>query len=159
MDPYMCERYILDDQQLKDVFHMLDMDRDGFLGRSEIGALLRNSNYESTMKELNFIFEEVDTNDNGKITGTSFLSFMKPPENISITLNQLEDKFDKYANSLKDKDGVITKENMKQIVKELDFQHDEDHLINVFDAADSNKDGFINFHEFILLLRRVRFCC
>uniref|UniRef100_A0A0N5C1X2 EF-hand domain-containing protein n=1 Tax=Strongyloides papillosus TaxID=174720 RepID=A0A0N5C1X2_STREA len=152
---YICERYILDDRQLVDVFHMLDLDKDGLLGRGEIGALLRQSNYEANSKELRLIFDEVDTNENGKINENSFMSFMKPPENQNITIRQLEDKFDKFAS----KEDSINIDDMKNIIKELDFQHDDDHLSKTFDAADSNKDGLINFHEFVLILRRIRFCC
>ncbi|CEF67726.1 EF-hand domain and EF-hand domain pair-containing protein [Strongyloides ratti] len=152
---YICERYILDDRQLEDVFHMLDLDNDGLLGRSEIGALLRQSNCESSSKELNYIFDEVDTNEHGKINENSFMSFMKPPKNQNITISQLEDKFDKFAS----KDESINIEDMKNIIKELDFQHDDDHLSNTFNAADTNKDGLINFHEFVLILRKIRFCC
>uniref|UniRef100_A0A0K0E395 EF-hand domain-containing protein n=1 Tax=Strongyloides stercoralis TaxID=6248 RepID=A0A0K0E395_STRER len=152
---YICERYILDDRQLEDVFHMLDLDNDGLLGRSEIGALLRQSNCNSSSKELNYIFEEVDTNENGKINENSFLSFMKPPKNQEITITQLENQFDKFAS----KEDFINIDDLKNIIKELDFQHDDDHLSKTFDAADSNNDGLINFHEFVLILRRIRFCC
>uniref|UniRef100_A0AC35TU75 EF hand n=1 Tax=Rhabditophanes sp. KR3021 TaxID=114890 RepID=A0AC35TU75_9BILA len=153
---YMCERYILNDNELIDVFHMLDLDNDGLLGRSEIAALLRMTHTEPTRRELDFIFEEVDTDRNGKIDEESFVTFMKNPENKKITISEMEHHFDKYVDH---KSGEISFESVKKILNELGCNHNCEHLSHTFEAADCNRDGYIDFSEFVKVMRRIRFCC
>lgn len=47
--------------ELSETFDLLDVDKDGRLSRGEIAALLRTVNVEPTRVELDFIFQEMDT--------------------------------------------------------------------------------------------------
>ncbi|CAJ0962453.1 unnamed protein product, partial [Mesorhabditis belari] len=147
---FLCQRYVLNDTQLSETFDLLDMDRDGQLSRAEIAALLRTINVEPTRIELDFIFEEMDTNKTGKINKEEFVRYMRSPPVHRTTLRELEKQFKQFD---QDGDGEITYEEMNKILRECGGLKDEKASREMFKATDRNGDGRISFIEFVTMMQ------
>ncbi|CAJ0914055.1 unnamed protein product, partial [Mesorhabditis belari] len=126
------------------------MDRDGQLSRAEIAALLRTINVEPTRIELDFIFEEMDTNKTGKINKEEFVRYMRSPPVHRTTLRELEKQFKQFD---QDGDGEITYEEMNKILRECGGLKDEKASREMFKATDRNGDGRISFIEFVTMMQ------
>ncbi|CAJ0575887.1 unnamed protein product, partial [Mesorhabditis spiculigera] len=145
----LCQRYVLNDTQLSETFDLLDVDRDGQLSRAEIAALLRTVKVEPTRMELDFIFEEMDTNKTGKINKDEFVRYMRSPPVHRTTLQEMESQFKEFD---RDGDGEITYEEMRRILQECSGLDDEKATREMFQATDRNGDGRISFLEFVAMM-------
>ncbi|PAV78780.1 hypothetical protein WR25_07276 [Diploscapter pachys] len=147
----ICQRYVLNDNQVSETFDLLDVDRDGKLSRIEIAALLRTVNVEPTRVELDFIFEEMDTEKTGKITKEDFISYMRSPPVRRTTFRELETWFRRYD---ADGDGAVTEEEMMAVLKQTTGLIDRIQVHEMFAATDTNRDGRISFHEFVKMMQQ-----
>ncbi|CAD6185117.1 unnamed protein product [Caenorhabditis auriculariae] len=135
----ICQRYVLDDSQLSETFDLLDVDKDGRLSRNEIAALLRIINVEPTRVELDFIFQEMDMDQ-------EFITYMRSPPVHRTTLKEIEKQFKNFDS---DGDGAITEEEMAGILRATTDLTDAKAIHEMFKATDLNGDGRITFFEFV----------
>lgn len=146
----ICQRYVLDDNQLSETFDLLDVDKDGCLSRNEIAALFRTMKMEATRVELDFIFKEMDAEKTGKIGKEEFIRYMRSPPIHRTTLKELE----KYFRSFDaDGDGSITEEEMARVLGETTDLKDANVIHDMFMATDTNGDGRITFVEFVRMMQ------
>ncbi|KAE9414361.1 hypothetical protein Angca_007804 [Angiostrongylus cantonensis] len=147
---FICQRYVLDDNQLSETFDLLDVDKDGCLSRNEIAALFRSMKMEPTRVELDFIFKEMDADKTGKIGKEEFVRYMRCPPIHRTTLKELE----KYFRSFDaDGDGSITEEEMTRVLRETTDLNDAHVIHDMFVATDTNGDGRITFVEFVKMMQ------
>uniref|UniRef100_A0AAF5I248 EF-hand domain-containing protein n=1 Tax=Strongyloides stercoralis TaxID=6248 RepID=A0AAF5I248_STRER len=148
----MKNRIVLSDEELIDAFKLLDVDQDGELSRHEMCVLLRTINIEPTKNELDFIFEEIDIEDRGKITLDEFVNYMKNPFKALFTKDQIEEIFKDVVES----EGGITLDSVKEVVK--DYLDDGSMMIleKLFIKADVHNDGVISVNEFLKLMKKMK---
>uniref|UniRef100_A0A183CCA3 Protein kinase domain-containing protein n=1 Tax=Globodera pallida TaxID=36090 RepID=A0A183CCA3_GLOPA len=147
---FICRRYLLNDDEVSNTFDMLDMDKDGGLSRMEIAALLRTANVEPTRKELDFIFQEMDKDNSGKINKESFVSYLRCPLINQITVKELRDQFAAYDTI---GSGTISRDELKKILEKTADLHNDDAIDEMFEHCDGDNDGRINFDEFLRMVR------
>jgi len=167
-------------QLLKEVFDGIDANKDGSLSRKELEdayAKLLNTTEEKSGKNwqnlmldagLNtdfYVFEQFDTNQDGKVTWEEFSKTLQPAPNIELFLKRTFDRLD--ANG----DGFISKEELTNaFTRVLDIASPlagnktfrmllEDAGINPdtlnFENLDTNHDGIITREEFEAKLGRI----
>jgi Ca2+-binding EF-hand superfamily protein len=165
-------------QLLKEVFDGIDVNKDGSLDRKELsdayGTLLNTTEDKSGKSWKNllldaglnpdfYVFEQLDSNDDGKVTWEEFISTLQPEPDMNKFLRRTFDKID--ANS----DGSISKEELRdnfEIVLDLGSPLAgkktfrtmlQEAGINPkfcnFDKLDTNHDGKITWAEFESNLR------
>jgi len=147
---FICRRYVLNDNDLSDAFDLLDMDKDGALSRAEVAALLRTIKVDPDRAELNFVFDEIDSEKSGKIRKSDFLEYMKCPLIHQITVGQLEEEFRQHDT---DRDGAINVDQLGDILAATAGITDKRVVGHVFERTDDDRDGLITYEQFLDLMR------
>uniref|UniRef100_A0A0N5CCA2 Calmodulin n=1 Tax=Strongyloides papillosus TaxID=174720 RepID=A0A0N5CCA2_STREA len=149
---FINNRIVLTDEELVDAFKLLDVDQDGELSRHEMCVLLRTINIEPTKKELDFIFDEIDVEERGKISLDEFVNYMKNPFRCLFTKDQVEEIFKDVVET----EGGITLESIKEVVKDYLDENAMVMLEKLFAKADVHDDGVISVNEFLKLMRKMK---
>jgi len=134
--------------QVKELFHQLDLDGDGSLSKQEFNE----SSKRFSPQEVEAIFALGDINDDGAIDLEEFIGIMYP--SAATVVNRLRTKYSNlndvkkaFAGIDKNGDGMISKEEMEQCDT---FNLQE--IQALFTLGDSNNDGEIDLEEFIGVL-------
>ncbi len=137
--------------ELKEAFTLFDTKQRNELDAREFKAALRAMEFDVHKPDVAKMFEEVGK----KLTQTiTFDEFVK------ILVSRLPDK-DSREEVLKtfklfDSEGTgkIGLKDLKRIVSEIGENIPEEELNDMFDEADRDKDGSINFEDFYKIMRR-----
>jgi Ca2+-binding protein (EF-Hand superfamily) len=132
--------------EFREAFAILDKDGDGKIDVRELGDLIRSLGQNPTEAELEDIIKEVDADRNGTIDFPEFLALMARKMRATESAEELIEAFKVFD---KDGDGLIPAAEMRHLM--LNFgeklaPHEVEELIN---KADPDKDGYINYAEFI----------
>jgi calcium-dependent protein kinase len=140
-------------EALSGAFLALDGDEDGQVSPEELSDALRRSGRQvSSMSDVRAIVDAVDENGNGAIDYTEFLA-----ANLDSRLYTQEDLcrstfhvFDLNG------DGVISKKELKQVLKNFDADGADNIVTDVAEilqAVDRNCDGSIDFSEYMAMMQ------
>ncbi len=133
--------------QLKKAFKAFDKNNDGEIDYEEFRkGLSQLKSDKISEKEISEYFSSIDTDKNKKISYTEFLA---------ATINkksflQRERLMEAFSMLDKEKKGKITKDELKQVLN-LESSDDE-YIVELMKAVDTNKDGYIDQNEFFKLM-------
>ena len=132
---------------LKRLFQFFDVDNDGRITLNEMEDAFIRLNIKNYENEIENIFNSIDTDKNGIIDYTEFLS-----ASINGNLSIISKKTLKNTFLLLDKDnsGKISKKNLLNVLK-LDNLN-EKIVDNYIKKYDINKDGEIDYNEFLEMM-------
>ena len=132
--------------ECKEVFDLFDKDKDGVITIKELGDVMGALGAYPTEAELQEINNEINKNGTGKIEFNEFLELyarkMKEPDTE-------EDLIEAFKTFDKDGSGVISANKLKHIMVVFGGKLTEEEVDEMFKEADIDKDGFINYHEFV----------
>merc|ERR1740121_556221 len=137
---------------LRDTFMALDGNGDGLLTAAEMKEGLAKAGLKEIPADLQQILENVDADGSGVIDYTEFLaatfdkrSYVK--EDVCWSAFRL---FDKNG------DGKISKEELQAVLGDEDVQKvgDVSEIAQLLKDNDGNGDGFIDFDEFMVLMKK-----
>ena len=130
--------------ELKEVFKAFDKNNDGQIDLEEFKKGLKEiKSQHFSEQEISEFFSSIDTDKNNKIDYTEFLAATLEKK----TYLQKERLFEAFCMMDKDNDGKITKDELKSILK---LESADDKLIeDLMNKADTNKDGVIDYEEFL----------
>ena len=136
-------------EKLKDIFDLLDINKDGQLTYSEIKEAYKKifPHDYITEEKMDLILEKLDENNDGVISYEEFLR-VTINEKILLEKNNLRLAFDKFDIN---KDGKLSKDELLNI---LDIGA-SDYVDDLLNLIDKNKDGYISFEEFCHLMNKV----
>ena len=132
-------------RDLKDLFNAIDTNKDGILSLEEVKDCLIKLNPEKKLnnEEILSLFKGIDTNNSQSIEYTEFIS-------AAIEKNEFlkeEKLIDVFKILDKDKNGKISKNELKKALNDEDI--DEEELNQFIINFDLNGDGEIDYEEFI----------
>jgi calcium-dependent protein kinase len=136
-------------EKLRDIFDLLDINKDGQLTYSEIKQAFKRifpDNY-ITEEKIDIILEKLDENKDGVISYEEFLR-VTINEKILLEKNNLRLAFDKFDLN---KDGKLSKDELLNVLD----KGASDYVNDLLNLIDKNKDGFISFDEFCHLMEKV----
>ncbi|XP_054160484.1 calcium-binding protein E63-1-like [Oppia nitens] len=141
----------IDETQLKTAFQMFDMNRDGKVNEEEMKSMLNKLGIQINDNLVKQMIASASKNGDGLITESEFLIWLSKIKTHKD--NDVEEDL-KAAFSVfdSDKNGFITRDELKsamQLIGETITDRDLDQLLN---ATDIDKDGKINYEEFIKCL-------
>ena len=140
----------LDQDEVKkfdDLFVAIDLDDNGTLSKEEFKqGIQKIENHGLSEDDINKIFDEIDTNENGKIEYTEFISSIIG-KNIYLKKEKLKEVFDEMDSN---KTGKISKNDI------CSFLHLEENLLekyqNLLIKIGKGKDDEIGFDDFFKII-------
>ncbi|XP_074263761.1 calcium-dependent protein kinase 29-like [Silene latifolia] len=134
---------------LKQMFNNIDTDRSGTITLEELKAGLARLGSRLTEPEIQQLMEAADVDNNGSIDYMEFITAtmhrhrLDKEENLQKTFLYFD----------KDNSGYITKEELRQAMEEYGMG-DEATIKEILDDVDTDKDGQINYEEFVAMMKK-----
>uniref|UniRef100_A0AC34QUC7 EF-hand domain-containing protein n=1 Tax=Panagrolaimus sp. JU765 TaxID=591449 RepID=A0AC34QUC7_9BILA len=138
-------------EEYKRAFMFFDANNDGYITSDELERAMNKCGVYPTKLELRVIMAQADIDKNGVITFDEFVQLMKTQDSTRgrYSTEQLLEQFQLFD---KDKDGFIEKQEMIEIVNELNLGRffPMGVIDQLFQDADVDGDGRISFQEFAM---------
>ena len=135
--------------ELNEAFKIFDKDKDGYITTKELGDIMKGLGQNPSEAELQNLVNEVDIEGNGTIDFKEFLGLMakkmKEPENEEEIIEAFK-VFDKDGN------GLISSDELLHVMVSLGDNLTIEEVEDLIKDADLDKDGYINYAEFVKLL-------
>lgn len=131
-------------REIRNAFDVFDKDHSGNISRAELAEVMKSLGQNPTSEELDDVIKEVDLDNDGSIGFNEFVKMME------VEL-QRSDKalIDAFKVLDENGDGFVTLQELKRIVIVTCPQITDDELKQMIDDLDTDKDGKINYEEFI----------
>eukprot|EP01129_Flabellula_baltica_P000388 TRINITY_DN1040_c0_g1_i1.p1 TRINITY_DN1040_c0_g1~~TRINITY_DN1040_c0_g1_i1.p1 ORF type:complete len:145 (-),score=43.77 TRINITY_DN1040_c0_g1_i1:37-471(-) len=136
-------------QDLQAAFSIFDENQDGTISATELRNAIESLGYEPHQSDIDELLRQVDKNNDGVISFDEFTDMINE-------MGMTDDESLKQAFKLFDTDGngVITRDELKEIMMNLEESFDEEELDDMIERADIDHDGQIDLEEFIIFLRK-----
>lgn len=139
----------LSPEQLTDIresFNLFDRDGDGHITANEFATILRSWGQNPTEEEVNEIISQVDLDGNGTIEFDEFVQMMC---NSIRRFDTEEDYINAFKAFDEDNDGKITKNELTQVLKNLNEPISQNQIDMLIRIADTEKNGIIDYAAFV----------
>lgn len=136
----------------KEIFQLFDKDKNGHICREELGRVMRALDLDPSQKELNEAMKELDKNGNGIIEFSDFKKYMKKQKKSSPD-ERKDEMLRAFRIMDKNNDKFIDAKELMGTLTKLGEPLSEAEVNAMINVADANKDGKIDYEEF------VKFCC
>lgn len=142
------------ENEIMDLFKMLDLDKDGFLDYNEISQALKAYCIVPNAQQLRETMRRIDINGNGKIEQLEFKQFMEDmiKKNVMEQEDELQDLRIKFQQADFMKLGYLTAPQLLTVLQQMKCDVTEEELSHLINLADTNHDGKIDIDEFMLLM-------
>ncbi|KAG8044271.1 hypothetical protein GUJ93_ZPchr0137g29189 [Zizania palustris] len=134
---------------LKQMFNNMDTDRSGTITVEELKVGLTKLGSKISEAEVRNLLEAVDVDKSGSIDYTEFLTAMVNKHK----LEKEEDLLRAFQHFDKDNSGYITRDELEQAMSENGMSS-EANIKEVLDEGDKDKDGRIDYEEFVEMMRK-----
>ncbi|CAD6221456.1 unnamed protein product [Miscanthus lutarioriparius] len=134
---------------LKQMFNNMDTDKSGTITVQELKAGLTKLGSKISEAEVQKLMEAVDVDKSGSIDYAEFLTAMMNKHK----LEKEEDLIRAFQHFDKDDSGYITRDELEQAMAEYGIS-DEASIKEVLDEVDKDKDGRIDYEEFVEMMRK-----
>ncbi|KAL6192584.1 hypothetical protein ACLB2K_033670 [Fragaria x ananassa] len=135
--------------ELEQVFNKFDVNGDGKISSSELGAIMGSLGHPATEDELRSMILEVDGDGDGFIDINEFVELNTKGIDSAEALQNLRDAFSVYD---KDGNGSISAEELFEVLKSLGDECSLDECRKMIGGIDADGDGMINFEEFKVMM-------
>ncbi|KAB1217425.1 Calcium-dependent protein kinase 30 [Morella rubra] len=134
---------------IRDMFTLMDTDRDGRVTYEELKAGLRKVGSQLAEPEIKMLMEVADVNGNGVLDYGEFVA-------VTIHLQRMEnDEHFRRAFMFFDKDGsgYIETNELREALADDSGETDNDVLNDILREVDTDKDGRISYEEFVAMMK------
>jgi len=135
--------------EYKMAFDMVDKDGSGSIDKDELRGILHALGHRHTGQEVQAMMNEFITEEDS-INFDAFVSLLK-----TMQLKQREQDFHEAFQVFdKDSSGTISKPELLQVFTSLGEKVSAEEINNMIIEADIDKDGMLNFDEFMRMMRK-----
>ncbi|KAK9410260.1 calcium-binding protein 2 [Crotalus adamanteus] len=140
-------------EELKEAFREFDKDRDGYISYKDLGECMRTMGYMPTEMELIELSQQIT---GGKVDFDDFVELMGPKllaETADmIGVKELRDAFREFDTN---GDGQISIAELREAMhKLLGQQLNYQEMDEILQDVDLNRDGLVDFEEFVRMMSR-----
>merc|ERR1712038_763189 len=132
--------------ELRKAFDAFDTANNGTISLDEFKAAMRTTRTQYSEGDIEELFQTVDVCKDGEIYYVEFLAATLEAHG-RITEERLAEAFDRIDS---DDSGIISKKNLRELLGE---EYSEEKINNILNEADTDKDGGINFDDFLKTFR------
>lgn len=137
------------EEELSQVFNKFDANGDGKISSSELGSIMSSLGHSATDEELVNMIKEVDSDGDGFIDLNEFIELNTKGVDSEELLENLKHAFDVFD---VDKNGVISAEELMNVLVSLGEECDIEECRKMIGGVDSDGDGTISFEEFKVMM-------
>ncbi|KAJ8540828.1 hypothetical protein K7X08_001644 [Anisodus acutangulus] len=134
---------------LKQMFNNMDTDGSGTITYEELKTGLSRLGSKLTETEIKQLMEAADVDNSGTIDYIEFITATMHRHR----LEREENLYKAFQFFDKDNSGFITRDELRHAMEEYGMG-DEATIDEILDDVDTNKDGLINYEEFVAMMRR-----
>ncbi|KAJ7534820.1 hypothetical protein O6H91_12G005700 [Diphasiastrum complanatum] len=142
--------------ELRDVFVQFDKDGDGSITALEMGSLFRSLGLTPSEEQLEAVIRKVDSNNNGLIEFSEFVSLIAP-ELANQVIYSHEELSSLFKTLDRDGNGFVTPVELASAMARLGHPLSTRELADMFGEADADGDGRISFAEFVSAMNSAAF--
>lgn len=142
-------------QELETVFKKFDVNGDGKISCGELGAIMASLGHPCTDEELQCMVREADADGDGFIDLAEFVEINTRGVDVQEAMEDLRDAFLVYD---VDGNGVISAEELHQVLESLGERTTLAECKEMIRGVDSDGDGQVNFDEFKMMMTKSLFC-
>ena len=124
---------------------MFDKDKDGFVTRQELKTIMRSLGQNPSEDDIEEMMVTADANQDGKISYDEFMTLISNQIKSSEDVDEMSEAFAVFD---VDKDGFITKSELRQVMNRLGENLTDAQLTAMIKEADTDNDGKISIKEF-----------
>ena len=148
--------------EMKNEFLKLDIDGDGSISLEELGKILRSmkGKLKVSEEEIEKVLKEIDKDNDGYIDVKEYFANMENSTSKNLIHRALVQRskarkaFEKFD---KDGSGFITTEELLEVFEELmGGPVTIDQFETMIQECNKNKDGKINYEEFVVLMTKTK---
>lgn len=142
----------LSDEEVKgltQMFNNMDTDRNGTITYAELRDGLSRLGSKLTEAEIKQLLDAADVDKNGSIDYYEFITATMHRRR----LDKEEDLYKAFMYFDKDNSGFITRDELGQAMAQYGMG-DEATIDEIIDDVDTDKDGLINYDEFVAMMRK-----
>ena len=137
-------------KQLREAFSTFDKNGDGQLTVKELKeGITKVQGCMLTETDIDQAMEVMDSNSNGFIDYTEFIAACLQSQNY-LKENHLKLAFSYFD---KDDSGTISREELKACLQDEEMTLDDEMINKMISDVDTNKDGQIDYHEYIEMMK------
>ncbi|XP_059649700.1 probable calcium-binding protein CML25 [Cornus florida] len=133
------------EEELAQVFKKFDVNGDGKISSSELGAIMGSLGNDTTVEELDMMIREVDADGDGFIDLNEFIELNTKDIDSDEVLENLKEAFSVFD---MDKNGSISAEELLNVMKSIGEECSLAECRKMISGVDANGDGMISFDEF-----------
>jgi calmodulin len=136
-------------EEYRAAFNMFDKDGSGAISSKEFMKVLKNLGQSVTKEEASNIMKDIDADGSGEIDFDEFITYMRKVK-IQEEINEEDAVIRAFMTFDVDKDDVISLDEFRHILCNLGSDRfSQDECDEIFKEADLNKDGVLNYREFV----------
>ncbi len=141
-------------EEYREAFNLFDKDGSGAISEVEFYKVLKNLGQNVTKEEVGAIVRDLDQDNSGEISFEEFITYMKRVK-IQEEAEEEDEIIKAFMTFDADKDDKISNAEFKHILCNLggDDKFSKEECEELFKEADLDKDGFLNYREFVAFWR------
>ncbi|KAI8885678.1 EF-hand [Backusella circina FSU 941] len=138
---------------LKKAFNIYDIDHNGYITIKHFTSILTSLNIESDPNKLDNIISAIDLNKDNMIDFNEFVHAMfKYLPHAQSDRDKDDELMACFQYFDKDKDGRISQAELEEVLIRIGAHLSPGEIQEMMRTGDINRDGYIDFDEFIQLL-------
>ena len=134
-------------EEYQEIFDSYDVNGNGVIDKKEMEAVLEKLGQPATSKQIQKVFDELGST-NQQITFDEFIEFIKK-YHLSKNKNSTDEIIGAFQVFDKNHNGVLSISEFKHILMDLGQKFTEEEVNEIFDESDLNKDGNLDYREFV----------
>ena len=149
----MSENSSLTEEQIadcKEAFSLFDKDGDGSISCDELRTVMTSLGENPTTIELEEMIQEVDSDGNGQIEFSEFLTMMAQKMG---TRSFNDEALEAFKVLDKDGSGSISESELRQIMSNIGEDITDEEIKEMMNEADLDGDGQVSFKEFAAIIK------